>query len=278
MAAINIEARIVLILQYSCTNFGYTMIYIPHIHVNMIHHILRLRVKLLISLLWKNMATTWVPLQETQRGGVEPWAKTISNAQPDALDEPEKNPVLCQNDAPAGNFWKNARALPMCVFIYKYCFYSVCLKWRVMEICKTEWLLSSWLWKTCCSMHLPDLPGIAMLTLALALVKDLSEQYCVGGKGGDGGSPFGPLITLTNPPSTLATCFFLWQRSQSSHLQNETLALHRHVIYHPQPQPRRSHFPYCLHREGQANWTSFYPNAIQMCQEIWDFIVFLWCI
>ena len=49
--AINIEARIVLILQYSCTNFGYTMIYIPHIHVNMIRHILRLRVKLLISLL-----------------------------------------------------------------------------------------------------------------------------------------------------------------------------------------------------------------------------------
>ena len=40
MAAINIEPRIVLILQYSCTNFGYTMIYIPHIHVNMIHHIL----------------------------------------------------------------------------------------------------------------------------------------------------------------------------------------------------------------------------------------------
>ena len=40
MAAINIEACIVLILQYSCTNFGYTMIYIPHIHVNMIHHIL----------------------------------------------------------------------------------------------------------------------------------------------------------------------------------------------------------------------------------------------
>ena len=165
----------------------------------------------------------------------------------------------------------------MCVFIYtNIVSTSVCLKWRVMEICKTEWLLSSWLWKTRCSMHLPDLPGIAMLTLALALVKDLSEQYCVGGKGGDGGSPLGPLITLTNPPSTLATCFFLWQRSQSSHLQNETPALHRHGIYHPQPQPRRSHFSYCLLTEGQANWTCFYPNAVQMCQEIWEFIVFLW--
>lgn len=166
-------------------------------------------VKLLISLLWKNMAT-WEPGCPYKRHNV-----TVSNHEQKQFQPPNRTP------------WMNPKKIRCFVRmmhqpeILKKCqsFTHVCIHIQILVLfsllkMKSHGDLQNWMTSFLmavdylCSMHLPDLPGIAMLTLALALAKDLSEQYCVGGKGGDGGSPFGPLDNSDQPSKHLSNLLF----------------------------------------------------------------------